>query len=111
MGSYANFIGSHFWNLQDEVLGLQSRDASSEVVRPWLAVNSNILYQEGNNGKTPTYTPRLVMVDLCGSQGSLLKGGAYASRRQDEIARASASGATASWGGKVCWPGRRALCV
>lgn len=75
VGNYANFVGSHFWNFQDELMGLADSPESSEVFRSH-GLNMDVLYR---TGETPqgilTYTPRLVSVDFQGSLGSMSAGG------------------------------------
>ncbi|XP_059457736.1 uncharacterized protein LOC132187442 isoform X1 [Corylus avellana] len=71
VGSFANFIGSHFWNFQDELLGL-AEDPSSDPVFKNHSLNMDALYRSGETQQgTLTYTPRLVSVDFQGSLGSM----------------------------------------
>ncbi|MCO5578869.1 hypothetical protein L7F22_032716 [Adiantum nelumboides] len=71
VGPYANFVGSHFWNLQDEFLGLRN-DPDAD---PYLAnsgVNFYVLYRVGETTQgVATYTPRLLAIDAKGSLGTL----------------------------------------
>ncbi|KAK6143876.1 hypothetical protein DH2020_024224 [Rehmannia glutinosa] len=71
VGSYANFVGSHFWNFQDELLGLADSPESDQIFKSH-GLNMDVLYR---TGETPqgilTYTPRLVSVDFQGSLGSV----------------------------------------
>ncbi|KAH7566528.1 hypothetical protein ACOSP7_023060 [Xanthoceras sorbifolium] len=71
LGGFANFIGSHFWNFQDELVGLASDPESDPVFKnPYL--NMDVLYRTGETQQgLLTYTPRLVSVDFQGSLGSL----------------------------------------
>ena len=64
VGHYANFVGTHFWNAQDH--GLYVPKGTNDL-------DHDVLYREGITpyGDTPTYTPRLVSVDLKGALGSL----------------------------------------
>jgi len=82
-GHYANFVGTHWWNLQE----------SSFVYDPQIVktfpkeVNHDVLFREGQTvlGHT-TFTPRLVLVDLNGSLGSLRKEGSlYGNATEDNI--------------------------
>ncbi|KAK3262612.1 hypothetical protein CYMTET_28542 [Cymbomonas tetramitiformis] len=68
LGNYANFVGSHFWNFQDELLGRSSSGEDSSAQQ----FNFDVLYRVGETAKgDPTYTPRTVVFDLKGSLGSL----------------------------------------
>ncbi|KAK6923006.1 DML1/Misato, tubulin domain [Dillenia turbinata] len=70
-GGFANFVGSHFWNFQDELLGL-AEDPNSDQVFKTQYLNMDVLYRAGETQQgIPTYTPRLVSVDLQGSLGSV----------------------------------------
>ncbi|KAI3726258.1 hypothetical protein L1987_66055 [Smallanthus sonchifolius] len=71
VGSYANFIGSHFWNFQDELLGLLE-DPQAHLVFKNQNLDMNVLYRTGETQQgMPTYTPRMVSVDFQGSLGSM----------------------------------------
>ncbi|KAF5736114.1 protein misato 1 isoform X1 [Tripterygium wilfordii] len=71
VGGFANFIGSHFWNLQDELLGLADDPNSDPLLRDH-HLNMDVLYRTGETLQgTPTYTPRVLSVDLQGSLGSM----------------------------------------
>eukprot|EP00892_Ulva_mutabilis_P001372 jgi/Ulvmu1/11235/UM073_0007.1 len=63
LGSYANHVGSHFWNFQDEALGLLTDAglgvAAQEILAGKLFTNSQ------------TLTPRLVIVDTAGCCGGV----------------------------------------
>lgn len=71
VGDYANFVGSHFWNFQDELLGLADSAESDQIFKSH-GLNMDVLYRAG---ETPqgivTYTPRLVSVGFQGSLGSM----------------------------------------
>ncbi|EPS62835.1 hypothetical protein M569_11949, partial [Genlisea aurea] len=68
VGSYANFVGSHFWNFQDELLGLAESDDNFKNH----GLNMDVLYRTGETQQgILTYTPRLVSVDFQGSLGAL----------------------------------------
>ncbi|VFQ84948.1 unnamed protein product [Cuscuta campestris] len=70
-GSFANFIGSHFWNFQDELHGLADSAESNEVFKNH-SLNSDVLYRSGETQQgLVTYTPRLVSVDFQGSLGTM----------------------------------------
>ncbi|KAA8535780.1 hypothetical protein F0562_030786 [Nyssa sinensis] len=71
VGSFANFVGSHFWNFQDELLGL-AEDPQSDLVFKNQCLDMDVLYRTGETQKgILTYTPRLVSVGFQGSLGSL----------------------------------------
>ncbi|XP_050432328.1 protein misato [Adelges cooleyi] len=61
-GNYSNFIGTHFWNLQEA-----SFSYDENIPKP-LEVCHDVLYREGSNlmGEV-TFTPRLLCVDLMNS--------------------------------------------
>ena len=61
IGTYANYVGAHFWNLQDEYIATpaQKRELSPAV-----------FFREGNLSTLP-YSPRLQIIDLSGAFGSL----------------------------------------
>ncbi|XP_057968962.1 uncharacterized protein LOC131158246 isoform X2 [Malania oleifera] len=71
VGGFANFVGSHFWNFQDELLGLAG-DSHGDPAFKNQCLDMDALYR---TGETPqgiiTYTPRLLSVDFPGSLGSL----------------------------------------
>ncbi|XP_061710015.1 protein misato [Cydia pomonella] len=63
-GHYSNYIGSHFWNIQE--LGFDYTGASKTEC------NHDILYREGQTATGEiTYTPRLLLCDLKGSLKTL----------------------------------------
>ncbi|XP_021847444.1 uncharacterized protein [Spinacia oleracea] len=71
VGGFANFIGSHFWNFQDELLGLAS-DHDMDPVFQNPGVNMDVLYRSGETQEgVLTYTPRLLSVNYQGSLGSM----------------------------------------
>ncbi|XP_021751859.1 protein misato homolog 1-like isoform X1 [Chenopodium quinoa] len=71
IGGFANFIGSHFWNFQDELLGLAG-DPDTDPVFKNPGVNMDVLYRSGETHEgVLTYTPRLVSVNYLGSLGSM----------------------------------------
>lgn len=67
-GHYSNYIGTHFWNIQElsfDYTGLKKSD-----------VNHDVLYREGENARGEvTYTPRLLLADLKGSLKTLQASG------------------------------------
>ncbi|KAL3814645.1 hypothetical protein ACJIZ3_015913 [Penstemon smallii] len=71
VGSYANYIGSHFWNFQDELLGLADSTESDEIFRN-NNINMDVIYRSGETQQgIPTYTPRLLSIGFQGSLGSV----------------------------------------
>ncbi|XP_048600993.1 uncharacterized protein LOC125580516 [Brassica napus] len=64
VGEFANFIGSHFWNFQDELLALAS-DPESDPIFPNHNLDMDVLYRSGENQQgVSTYTPRLLSVNF-----------------------------------------------
>jgi len=58
-GHYSNFIGTHFWNLQDASFCYDENSLKKQEIC------HDILYREGVNLKGEvTYTPRMLCVDL-----------------------------------------------
>lgn len=71
VGSYANYVGSHFWNFQDELLGLAENPESDQIFKSH-SLNMDVLYRSGETQQGAlTYTPRVVLVDFQGSLGSV----------------------------------------
>ncbi|XP_044847691.1 protein misato homolog 1 isoform X2 [Mauremys mutica] len=67
LGSYAGFVGAHWWNLQDAALRCES-----EVHEQERKVCPDVLYRAGRTrSRQETYTPRLILMDLKGSLNSL----------------------------------------
>lgn len=73
VGGFANFVGSHFWNFQDELLGLAGDPESDPVFKNQSQyLNMDTLYRTGEtNQGVQTYTPRLLSIDYQGSLGSM----------------------------------------
>ena len=68
LGHYANFIGTHWWNIQESSF-VYSPDEEKEI-------NHDVLWREGQNiNGEVTYTPRLVAFDLKGSLNTLRQEG------------------------------------
>ncbi|CAH2076339.1 unnamed protein product [Thlaspi arvense] len=71
VGEFANFVGSHFWNFQDELLGLASDPESDPIFRNQ-NLDMDVLYRSGETQQgVATYTPRLVSVNFKGSLGTM----------------------------------------
>ncbi|KAI7798555.1 Protein misato-like protein 1 [Triplophysa rosa] len=65
LGHYSNFIGTHWWNLQDASLCYDPDGAPAEL-------QGDVLFREGLTlGGHVTYTPRLIAMDLKGSLQTL----------------------------------------
>ncbi|XP_075476484.1 uncharacterized protein LOC142517877 isoform X1 [Primulina tabacum] len=95
IGSYANFIGSHFWNFQDELLGLADNPQSDEIFKNH-HFNMDVLYRAGETRQGIfTHTPRLVSVDFQGSLGCVSASGTL----YNEVPVASID--TPTWKGSI----------
>ncbi|GFP99508.1 protein misato homolog 1 [Phtheirospermum japonicum] len=95
VGSYANFVGSHFWNFQDELLGLADSPDSDQIFTS-NELNMDVLYRTGETQQgILTYTPRLVSVDFQGSLGSVSSHGTL----YNDVPETSAD--TLTWAGPV----------
>ncbi|XP_012164515.1 protein misato [Bombus terrestris] len=80
LGHYSNFIGSHWWNIQESNFSYDP-DNPSEI-------NHDVLYREGQNlKKQVTYTPRLLLIDLEEAFGYLKKQGTLYDVTQSEEAQ------------------------
>ena len=79
LGHYANYVGAHFWNLQEAGFvypSAESEKAGVAAAAADLEVNHSVLFREGfttgaRNNQEVTFTPRLVSVDLKNALGSL----------------------------------------
>ncbi|CAN6334713.1 unnamed protein product [Urochloa humidicola] len=79
VGGFANFVGSHFWNFQDELLGLADDPGADPVFRT-AALGMDVLYRAGETQQgVASYCPRLVSVGSRGSLGSLSSSGTLGS--------------------------------
>lgn len=78
LGGYSNFVGAHFWNLQE-----LSFDYTGTVKTE---VNHDILYREGQTAKgETTYTPRLLIADLKGALRTLPESGGLQAEELNDI--------------------------
>lgn len=78
LGHYSNFIGAHWWNIQETNFSYDP-DNPSEI-------NNDVLYREGENlKKQVTYTPRLLLVDLKGAFGYLKEEGSLYDTQSKEV--------------------------
>ncbi|KAI9277024.1 tubulin domain-containing protein [Phascolomyces articulosus] len=69
LGQLANFVGTHFWNTQEEYFTYGADPTESNV-----EIDHDILYRAGLSPTgAETYTPRVLVYDLKGGFGSLQK--------------------------------------
>jgi len=75
VGNYANYVGTHFWNIQDATLNQNfERVRENQQYKPYM--DASVLYREGETMEgRKTYTPRVVIMDRKGARGSLAKQG------------------------------------
>ncbi|XP_033107538.1 protein misato homolog 1-like [Anneissia japonica] len=67
-GHFSNFVGTHFWNIQESTFCYDINQASSRVKE----IDHDVLYREGKTIMNEvTYTPRLIAIDLKGSLKTL----------------------------------------
>ncbi|XP_041361041.1 protein misato homolog 1-like [Gigantopelta aegis] len=82
IGHYANFVGTHFWNIQESSFTYGGQgDADTKEV------NHDVLFREGQTlqGEV-TYTPRMVCVELKGSLNTLRQEGSlYDTGKENEV--------------------------
>uniref|UniRef100_A0A1E1X2V0 Putative members of tubulin/ftsz family n=1 Tax=Amblyomma aureolatum TaxID=187763 RepID=A0A1E1X2V0_9ACAR len=91
LGHYANFVGSHIWNLQEACFSYKPNDKTIP-----LEFAHDIFFREGRNPKgRVTYTPRLLIADLRGSLGNLKATGCLYDPAP------SSANETIAWSGKV----------
>lgn len=77
-GHYANFVGAHFWNIQE--LGFDYTGQKSSQI------NHDVLYREGQTiDNKITYTPRLLLADLKGSLKTLPESGLSVTNAEEDI--------------------------
>ncbi|XP_030644898.1 protein misato homolog 1 [Chanos chanos] len=78
LGHYSNFVGTHWWNLQDASLCYDPDMPAGEL-------QSDVLFREGVTlGGHVTYTPRLIVMDLKGSLQTLRQEGSlYGSEKEN----------------------------
>jgi len=41
LGGYANYVSSHYWNIQDEMLGFQEKEGWEDIAS---TINPNVLF-------------------------------------------------------------------
>uniref|UniRef100_A0A8C7ZT50 Protein misato homolog 1 n=1 Tax=Oryzias sinensis TaxID=183150 RepID=A0A8C7ZT50_9TELE len=80
LGHFSNFVGTHWWNLQDASLSYDPESPPAEI-------RSDVVFREG---QTPaghvTYTPRLIAMDLKGSLQTLRQQGCLYDAGEDASA-------------------------
>lgn len=70
-GGFANYVGAHFWNFQDELIGL-AEETHGDPIYKNSPFNMDVLYRSGETQQgVLTYNPRLISIGLQGSLGSL----------------------------------------
>lgn len=70
-GNYANFIGTHWWNIQESSFQYNESDVVYEK-----EVDHDVLFREGETSRGQiTFTPRLVLTELKGGLGGLRSSG------------------------------------
>ncbi|XP_068603033.1 protein misato homolog 1 [Brachionichthys hirsutus] len=69
LGHYSNFVGTHWWNLQDASLSYDPEAPPGDT-------QSDVVFREGQTvGGHVTHTPRLIAMDLKGSLRTLRQEG------------------------------------
>lgn len=106
LGNYANHVGAHFWNLQEHYLvsggsgsgsdgGRDGHYNEEEIKTPEPEIAYETLFRVGETPKgEPTYTPRLVALDLKGSVNARSQVGELYGHGHD-------TSTAAAWGGDV----------
>lgn len=70
-GNFANHVGAHFWNFQDEIAALED-DAGIDEDGPH--IDFRRLHRQAEHGGLVSWHPRLVLVDKKGALGSIRPG-------------------------------------
>ncbi|XP_062265698.1 protein misato homolog 1 isoform X1 [Platichthys flesus] len=87
LGHYSNFVGTHWWNLQDASLSYDPEEQLGEI-------QSDVVFREGQTrGGHVTYTPRLIAMDLKGSLRTL--------RQEGNLYDAGKDPTSITWDGSV----------
>lgn len=77
LGHYSNFVGTHWWNLQDASFSYDPDSPQGEL-------QNDIVFREGQTpGGHVTYTPRLIAMDLKGSLQTLRQEGCLYDNNQE----------------------------
>lgn len=80
LGHYSNFVGTHWWNLQDASLSYDPETPPGEI-------QSDVVFREGQTlGGHVTHTPRLIAMDLKGSLRTLRQEGSLYESGKDTTA-------------------------
>ncbi|KAF5828118.1 Misato segment II tubulin-like domain-containing protein [Dunaliella salina] len=99
LGNYANYVGTHFWNLQDELIGFSGRE---DWWRYTAAVDSDVLYAAGEDRQGQlTYRPRALFVDLSGSLGGVRFAEDGSSAPAASASTLSEGAGISTWGGRL----------
>ncbi|GAB0095808.1 Protein misato [Sergentomyia squamirostris] len=97
-GNYANYVGTHFWNIQESGFQYGSEGELSEI-------NHDVMFREGQNHRGEvTYTPRMLCVDLNGALSHLAEDGELYSDDTTVKLRSGDLGAVA---GEIPWQKER----
>lgn len=74
-GHFANHVGAHYWNFQDEMAAIQDQEADEPTDDP--PVDLERQYRRADSGRdgSTSWQPRLVAVDLKGALGAWGAGG------------------------------------
>jgi len=116
-GQYANHVGAHFWNFQDELIGLSTpseelenvEEEEEEVTRKNALANQNrfnaidheCLYRQGETRRGEiVQTPRCVVYDMRSSLGGVKQLG-YLCDEADAFSSTVSSSALKTWTGEV----------
>jgi len=101
-GNYSNYVGSHFWNIQEAGFVYSYGTEAAYVPE----ISNDVLFREGmsgldRNNSQPTYTPRLVSVDLKGALGCLPLYGDLYNDDLSSIVRMNKSDSVPIWSGEI----------
>ncbi|WIA17309.1 hypothetical protein OEZ85_014174 [Tetradesmus obliquus] len=92
LGSYANYVGAHFWNLQDEAIATGQQEDWSNMAA---SIDHEVFCSWSEDGKgRVSYAPRTVVLDFSGALGGV-------SFSPDAAEAVAASMAAGSWSGPV----------
>jgi hypothetical protein len=97
LGGYSNFMGSHFWNIQEECM---SYDGDDEESRENSEVHAGILWRQSRE----TVVPRLMTLDLKSERGALRRRGYLNPEEEPPAQEAFSLGDgidPGAWGGTV----------
>ncbi|XP_059205417.1 protein misato homolog 1 isoform X2 [Centropristis striata] len=87
LGHYSNFVGTHWWNLQDASLSYDPETRPGEI-------QSDVVFREGQTlGGHSTHTPRLIAMDLKGSLRTL--------RQEGSLYETGKETSAVSWNGSL----------